>query len=196
MAFPPDPDIDARASWKLREICPENFFEQLQDAEHQKEDYNHLIARTMNELCNFIGSSTLTPLFQSGGVAYYIDVLRNKKLSTNRASVNGSYYGLNQANRYFKLGDVAMAGSQGFYIPRPATITAMWAKSRSTGTWTVEARRNGSPITLASVSITSSFGTNNVLNFDLDAGDHLQLFLSGTGVDHPIAVCEVAWRLP
>lgn len=193
---PPDPDIDARASWKLREICPKDFFEQLQDAHHQTEDYNHLIARTINELCSFLSSTVMTPLIQDGGVAYYSDVLRTKKLSTNRASVNAGYYGLNQANRYLRLADVTMAGSQGFYIPRPATITAMWAKSRSTGSWSIEARKNGSPITLASVSITSSFGTNNVLDIDLDAGDHLQLYMSGTGVDHPIAVCEVAWRLP
>ena len=172
-----DPPIDPDASWKLREICPDDFFEQLQEAMKQPEDYNHLLARTLNELCGLLATTQITPLIQVGGVAYYIDVLRGKKLSTHRVTMNGSYYGLGQASRYLKLGEVTSAGSQGFLVPRPATITALWAKSRSTGSWTIEARKNGSPITLVSVSITSSFGSSMALDVDVAAGDHLQLFL-------------------
>jgi len=193
---PPDPNIDPAASWKLREICPKDFFEQLQEAQHQPEDYNHLIARTMNELCSFLSSTVITPLIQDGGVAYYNDVLRTKKLSTHRATVVGAYYGLNQSSRYLKIADVTSAGSQGFFIPRPATITGMWAKSRSTSSWTFEARKNGVATAISSISVSSSFGSAIALDVDLSAGDHLQLYLSGTGIDHPIVACELAWRLP
>ena len=91
-----DPPIDPRASWKLQPLCPEEWFEKLQAAHHQPEDYNHLLARTLNEICSFLGSTVITPVIQSGGVAYYNDVLRTKKLSTHRVTLNGSNYGLNQ----------------------------------------------------------------------------------------------------
>lgn len=187
-----DPPINPTASWDLQPICPPDFFERLQESQHQPEDYNHLIARTINEICNFVSGSG--GFIQKDGVLYYVDTLRNKVLSTNRTTPIGSYCGQNQKNRYMKFGDVVGKGNTGFLCPRAATITALWAKSRSTGSWTIEARRNDSPITLVSVGVTAGKGSNMVLDFDLNAGDYVQLFINGTGIDQPIASIELAWR--
>jgi len=89
---------------------------------------------------------------------------------------------------------VTMAGAQGFLMPRDATITAMWAKSRSTGSWNVEVRKNGIPITLVSIPVVGSFGSDSTIDVDVYAGDFLQFYLNGTAVDHPIAGVEIAWR--
>jgi len=190
MADPIDPD----ASWRQQPICPPDFFERLQDAQHQGEDYNHLIARTINNLCQFMAGFP-SPI-QSGGVAYYEDIFRSKVLSTHRVTLAAGYYGLNQSNRNLKIAGVPSAGSQGFLLARPSTITAMWAKSRSSGSWNLEVRKNGSPITIDSITVSSSFGSNMIMDKDLSAGDHIQLFMNGSAVDHPIAGIEIAWRLP
>lgn len=84
---------------------------------------------------------------------------------------------------------------QGFLIPRPATITGLWAKSRSQQAWTIEVRKNGIPITLVSVPVVTSKGYDGSIDVDLQPGDWIQLFLNGNAVEHPIACCELAWRL-
>ena len=189
---PNDPVIDPNASWKLQDICPEDMFERLQRAHHHTEDYNHLLARTLNDLCR---CTFISGVKWVDGMPYLWDLSRSKWISLSRVTLQTAYYGLNQANRYLRVGTVTSCGAQGFLCPRPAVLTAIWAKSRSILTWTVEARKNGIPITLASANIINSFGSDLTLNVDVDAGDWLQVYLSGNSVDHPIAAVEFAWRL-
>ena len=172
--------------------CPEDIFERLQKSYHEPEEYNHIIAKILHELCN---TASTTEIVWSDGIPYLLDPDRGKLLSLPRPIITGAYYGKNQASRYLRISGVATAGEQGFYIPRDATITAMWAKSRSVGNWILEVRRNGIAINLAAITINIGAGSDTVLDLDVDAGDCLQLRLNGSGVDHPIASVEIAWRL-
>jgi len=176
---------------EIQSPCPPDLFERLQESFHQPESYNHLLAKTLDHVCQIVINGQINWV---GGVPYSTDPLRGREISVNRVTLTSAYYGLNQSDRYLRIDGVTAAGSQGFLLPRKAIIAGLWAKSRSTGSWTIEARRNGSPITLASVVISSGFGSNDFIDVELIAGDFVQLFLSGTGVDHPIAAVEIAWR--
>lgn len=161
------------------------LFEQLNARIDKPIEYNHL-------LCSAI-SFNLPPIVFIDGIAYADDPSRGKRLSINRPILTAGHYGQNQNNRYLRMQDVPMAGDQGFLMPRNATIIGLWAKSRSTSPWNIEVRKNGAPITLVTVPV-SGFGSDLTLNFDLNAGDTVQIYLAGSSVDHPIAGLEFAYR--
>ena len=163
------------------------LFELLSSRVNNQLDYNHVISWFIQ------GIQTLVVTYVDG-MPYLPDPVRGKILSIGRPVFTAGYYGLNQRNRYLRMDSVTMAGEQGLLVPRPATITAMWGKSRSVGGWTAEVRKNGIPITLLSVPIISSFGSDVLLNVDVDAGDHIQFYMNGASVDHPIVGVELAWR--
>jgi hypothetical protein len=163
------------------------LFELLGERVNNQHDYNHVISW-------FIQGLSATNIVWFDGTPHLEDPTRGKLLSIGRPVFTAGYYGLNQKNRYLRMSEVTMAGDQGLYMPRPATITAMWGKSRSTGAWSAEVRKNGIPITLISVPIIGSFGSDITLNIDVDAGDHIQFYMNGMSVDHPIVGVELAWR--
>ena len=173
-------------------ICPPDLFERLQRLISNPEEYNHLLAKTLQDLCNAILTGAFTWV---DGVPYILDTTRGEFLSAHRPTLTAAYYGRNMNNRYLRIDGVATAGSQGFYCPRKGIITGLWAKSRSNGAWIFEVRKNGAPITLVSTNVLSGVGSNPNVDIDVNAGDWLQFYLLGTQVDHPIAVCELAWKL-
>ena len=183
--------INPDASWELQPICPEDFFEKLQDASHQTEDYNHLLARTLNEICQ---TTSIGAIQWSDGVPFIYDPIRMKHLSLNRALVPAGFYGTNGTDLYLRVSDVPSAGKQGFYCERNGTITALWAKSRSIGAWTLEVHKNGIPITLVSATINGGKGGDRDTDIDVSSGDWLQFYLNGTGVSYVNAFVEIAYR--
>jgi len=165
----------------------QELFEELNRRIDKPIDYNHILS-------SWIQSFGAQNIVFVDGMPYLPDPSRGKLLSIGRPVLSAAYYGLNQSSRYLRMDGVTMAGAQGFLMPRDATITAMWAKSRSTGSWNVEVRKNGIPITLVSIPVVGSFGSDSTIDVDVYAGDFLQFYLNGTAVDHPIAGVEIAWR--
>ena len=189
MGFNFDPPIHT-----VQPACPPDFYERLQKLYHIPEDYNHLIAKTINDLCTRIGVAMPVVFFE--GVIYIEDPDRgNKLLSLARPVFTAGWKGQAIKDRYLQMSDVAMAGSQGILLPRKATITGIWAKSRSTGSWTMEVRKNGTPITVISTPIAGGDGKAAFLDVDFDEDDVLQIFASGSGIAHPLACVELGWRL-
>jgi hypothetical protein len=174
MSFPPSYDI-------------KKFFEELNERIDKPIEFNHLLSKFVNEIA-------AAQVFVVGDLLFFNDPVRGRPVSVTRSIFTGGYYGLNQSSRYLRVDGVTTAGSHGIIMPRNGIITAMTAKSRSIGAWTFEVRRNGVPITLAGIPVVSSVGNNPLLDVDFDAGDFLQFYLSGSGVDHPIVSLEVAWR--
>jgi hypothetical protein len=173
--------------------CPPDLFEQLNLLVNSPREYNHLLAKTIDELCRALTAETIT---WDNGIPYIKDPVRDKWISLGRTTIFAGYYGLMQCSRYMRMSGVTMAGEVGFYVPSPATITGLWGKSRSiTEDWILEVRKNNIPITVVSVSIINGEGANQNINIDLDAGDYIQLYMNGSGVSHPIAVMDFAWRL-
>jgi len=129
------------------------------------------------------------------GVPYIYDPLRNKKLSLTRTIISSALYGGSISDSYLRLDGVATMAEQGFLLPRKATITGLWAKSRIGAGWYIEVRKNGVPITVSSVQIIAGSGLDGTIDIDLNQGDWVQLFAQGSAIKHPIAACELAWRL-
>lgn len=168
------------------------LFEKLVDRIDKPIEYSRLISGLLSEI---VAQNAAQQIVLIDGVPYNLDTGRQKLLSLTRPVFQAGAHGLNVTNRYLTAdGGVPTAGQQGFYVPRDATITAMWAKSRSTSPWVLEVRKNGANLTTASLSIIGSASANPQLDIDVSAGDWLQLFLVGTGVQHPIAALEMAWR--
>lgn len=166
------------------------LFEQLNEAVDSPIEYNSIISKTVSDLINNFVSVTWVD-----GIAYLTEPVSGLNISTQRPVVTAGQYGLNLSNLYLKIDQVTTMGDQGFYLPRKAVVTGLWAKSRNNQSWQVQLRKNGNPISLASADIVNSFGQETGLSILLDEGDTLQLFASGTKIDHPIAGVEIAWRL-
>lgn len=167
------------------------LFERLIDRLDKPHEYTREISRVLSQL---LYASASQQIVLDNGVPFFYDSGRDKTLSLTRPVFRAAAHGAHVTNRYLSMDGVPAAGEQGIYMPRDATITALWAKSRSVAAWTLDVRRNGAALTIASIDIIGSASANHQLNIDVEAGDWLQLFLAGTGVEHPIAAVEVAWR--
>jgi hypothetical protein len=164
----------------------QELFEELNKRIDKPIDYNHILGEVLSHSFNFQGS-------QIDGIWYSLDPTRGKYLSVARTILTAGQYGMNQASRYMRLNDIPMM-STGFLMPRDAVLTGIWAKSRSIGGWNIEVRKNDAPITLVSVPIINGSGADLSLNFDLSAGDVLQIYQNGSGIDFPIGALEFAWK--
>jgi len=143
-----------------------------------------------------IGQSQSQAIVYDGGVPYTLDPTRNKSLSLARIVHHAGAHGLAVANRYLQVaGDVATMGDQGILMQRAATITGMTAKSRTSGGWSFEVRKNGANITLVSLAVFGGLGSSPNLDIDLNAGDWLQFYVNGANIGFPVASVELAWRL-
>jgi hypothetical protein len=167
----------------------EQLFEEFNRRVGTPLDYNHLLAGLLDVMIQ--GGVNVV---WDNGTPYIKDPARDKMLSLSRPVISSAYYGQNQSSRYLKIGGVTSSGN-GFLAPRKGTITALWAKSRDASSWTIEIRKNDSPVVLASTPIVSGWGKVDLLSVNFDEGDYLQLYLNGVAVDHPIACFEFAWRI-
>jgi hypothetical protein len=167
------------------------LLEQLDRLSDKPHEYNSLIAKLIRSL----SEQTLGNLLRwQGGICYSFDPTRQKEISIDRSTISAGTYGKGISDRYLRVDGIPSAGSQGFLVPRAGLITGLWAKSRSMGSWSIEIRKNGIPITLVSVPVISSFGIDDSLDIDVERGDWLQFYLHGQNVEHPIAALELAWR--
>lgn len=169
----------------------DRLFEDLMRNESHRETYNQLISRFIQNFSTSLGIITWTD-----GIPYMYDPGRVKQISAYRMTYTGSYFGKAQQDRYLKLGEVTQFGNSGIVMMKPGAITGLWGKSRSVGNWTLHVKKNDDPTTLVSIPVNGSQGLNSNLDITFEAGDFLQLFIEGTGIDHPTAGLEVAWRLP
>jgi len=184
---PPGPPGPIQPQFKP--VDCDNLFEVLMSKIDKPHEYTHIIAEL---ICRSVTS--LTTVEHVDGVPMIQDPNRGKTLSMARPIIMGTWCGRNICNRYLKIGDVPSINDQGFYLPRKATITGIWGKSRSTGSWTIEARKNGVQLSVANTSISGGTGESSNIDVDLNEGDCLQVYASGTGISHPIGAVEIAWR--
>lgn len=169
-------------------ICDE-LFETLLGLIDKPYDYNQLVAKL---LCQALQQSSQIEFVD--GVPMMPDPGRGKTLSISRSIVRAGDFGQNISDRYLSMDDIPSMNKQGFLLPRPATLTGLWAKSRSTGGWIAEVRRNGVELTVAGISVSGGSGENSNINIDLDEGDVLQIYASGMNVEFPLVKAEIAWR--
>lgn len=165
------------------------LFEQFNRLIDKPLDYNQLLVKSL------VDAQGLVSVQVVNGVPVFQDAIRSKTLSLARPVFTASAFGNNMSDRYLKIGEVPAQGSQGMVMPRDATITGLWAKSRSTGNWTIEIRKNGIPLSLVGLAISGGQGADPNVDMDLNAGDVLQVFANGSNMSHIVAGIEVAWRV-
>jgi len=169
----------------------QQLYEQFNRLVDKPHEYNRLLA---SYIADIEGKVNANSVFWQDGICYSNDPSRGDlPLSTSRPVYTAGYYGQTITNSYLRVSGVTTAGDQGILMPRKGIITAAWAKSRSVGLWHLEVRRNNVPITLVSVPVVNSFGVDDQLTVDFNAGDWLQIYLYGTNVAHPIVSMEIAW---
>jgi hypothetical protein len=101
-------------------------------------------------------------------------------------TVSGSGPSRSVTNRYLDSDGSGLFASP-FILPDNATLKYMSAACGTTGTWTAEVHVNGTLVTGATVTVTAALKAyikfTSVLSFS--AGDEVQLYVNGTGVDRP-----------
>lgn len=165
------------------------IYEDLINTVDKPHDYAIIISKLYAEIFNNSSAQFITV---EDGVSYFFDPIRQKSLSTARLTVIAGEAGV-VSNRYLAMSGVTGAGDAGFLLPRKATLTGLWAKSRSPANWTIELRRNGALVTVASVPVSFGSGFNRNINIDLDEGDWLQFYVENAA-NQPLSVAEIAWR--
>jgi len=170
----------------------DKFFEDLNNRIDKPIDYNHLLASIIGDILDQLEQSDV---FFVDGIGYHKDLVRNKFLSLDRKYTTATAYGLRVTNRYLKVGEVTTQGQQGVRMARSGTITSVTAKSRSTGSYFVEIRKNGAPITYVSMEVTGGGTHINNVDIDFNEGDFIQFYVDGSNVEHPIVELETAWRV-
>lgn len=85
----------------------------------------------------------------------------------------------------------------GVRLKRKCCLVGLSAQFGASGTADIKIRKNGSTTDLATLSVSAAEGNeSNALNLDLDAGDHLQVYLdsSGSNIKTPLVQVELAYR--
>jgi len=146
------------------------------------------------------GSSTGITLTQnSDGIILFEDSTRSKTLSVTRENLS---FGINHKNitgkRWLRLTSKINSNVHGYKVLRNSTITAISIQTQNTVINSrFNIRINNLPTNLHTVNL---IGGSNIiednLNYDINKGDYIQLFLSVlTGnVDYPIVLIEYACR--
>jgi len=172
------------------DVTCDELFEVLVDRIDKPHEYTHIIAEL---ICNALGSAGTNIEFVDG-VPMIPDPNRGKILSLARPIITAGDFGLGVKDRYLSIEDVPTAGRQGVRLLRPCTITGLSGQSRSTGDWILEIRKNGAAVTVASLNVTGGSADDSNMDIDMDEGDILQVMGIGTGIQHPLAAVELAWR--
>lgn len=144
-----------------------------------------------------LGSSTQIPFEVINGqlASYDKTNSRNKFLSVSRQYVTfGGRDSVNTTNEYLRNA-LFTSNESSTRLIQDATLVGISVQTSGAETWIARVRRNGVVTNLYSKSLTASAGTqDNTLNVDFAAGDVVQVYCEGTGVNRPLVVLEFAYR--
>lgn len=127
------------------------------------------------------------------GLLSVYDGTRSKWLSVDRTTFHGGRRG-NATNIFLRgAGDDVPTNVSGYVMPRNGTITALFAGTESSASWTFEVWVNGVQAATLGIAAASSGQATNT-NVDFSAGDVISLYCNGTAIPWPVGGCEVAWR--
>lgn len=130
------------------------------------------------------------------GILYIYDASRAKWLSVHRDKYVSNRNAAASTNIYLRIGEGTPSNTTGIRMTRNGTITSLAAQTDTAETWIFEVRKNDVLSSITSLSISAAIGSqNNTINIDVSQGDELQFFCNGSGINHPVGIVEVAWRI-
>jgi hypothetical protein len=118
----------------------------------------------------------------------WLSVQRNFLLFTGRNTTTNT-------NEYAQIG-MFPSNQAGVRLSRAATLIGISVQTKTAETWTAQVRKNGSATVLASLVNTAVSGNHaNNYNVDFDAGDNVQVYISGSSIGYPTINLEFAYKL-
>ena len=138
-----------------------------------------------------------TKILDDGILAVY-DSSRDKWLSVERFQLRFALAHRDiQGDRYLKTVGETVSNMTGHRVLRDATITAIAAETRSTasGEFKIQSRTGVTVADVHSISLVTQKGkTDDLLDYDIDAGYELISIMTSGIVDAPVISVELAWR--
>jgi hypothetical protein len=136
------------------------------------------------------GTSGITPdiyIDSTSGDVYFYDATRGKNLGVAIIQTDAGRNSNNVTNIYLRGEGDTPVNLNGFVLPWNATLIGISMAGRSnTQTWGVLVRKNGLTTPIDSLVITNQFSHyNNTNNSDFNAGDRVQVFCAGIGIEYP-----------
>ena len=131
------------------------------------------------------------------GILCAYDNTRGKWLSVHREVLCFGRRGRSRRQYLAYAAGSLASNNSGYRIMRNATIVGISAQLDASGTCDIYIRKNDATSNIATLSITSSLGSQDVgLNVDIAQTDFLQSYINapGSGVQDPMVLIEVAWR--
>uniref|UniRef100_UPI0026226DF9 hypothetical protein n=1 Tax=uncultured Polaribacter sp. TaxID=174711 RepID=UPI0026226DF9 len=129
------------------------------------------------------------------GLLYSYDATRSKWLSVDKNMIGWGRSTAGTTNEYLRQYNGTVSLNTGWRMIKDGTITAITVQSNANQTYTIQIRKNDATATIASLGVTSAQGNHDTtINVDFEEGDFLQCYLSGSSIDYPQVLIEIAWR--
>jgi hypothetical protein len=144
-----------------------------------------------------LGTATQIPISMINNTPAYYDKSnsRNKFLSMYR--MHQAFSGrdnANNSNEYLRAGEFT-SNQSSYRLIKNMTLIGISAQTNGAETWTARVRKNGVVTNLASLALSAVAGAQDAtLNVDFNAGDKIEVYCDGTGVDRPFVMLEFAER--
>lgn len=144
-----------------------------------------------------LGTATEYPIAVINGTLCVYDKSnsRNKFLSVSREHM--VFVGRDSANNSTEYARVATFTSNqaGNRLIANATLVGISAQTNGSATWNARVRKNGALTDLASLSLSAVSGSQDAtLNVNFNAGDNIEVYIDGTGINRPVIKLEFAYR--
>lgn len=104
---------------------------------------------------------------------------------------------ISTTDQYLRTFDGAPTNLNGYALPWDATLVALSASGQvNTQTYTLEVRKNGVATVESSITMTNQFSNyDDTIDVDFNAGDRVQFYCNGTGIDRPLIEAYFRRRL-
>jgi hypothetical protein len=144
-----------------------------------------------------LGGAGIYPIALINGVLSVYDKSnsRNKFLSVAREHM--VFVGRDSSTNTLEYARIATFTSNqaGNRLIANATLVGISAQTNGSSTWTVRVRKNSSATNLSSLTLTAVAGAQDAtLNVDFSAGDNIEVYIDGTGVNRPVIKLEFAYK--
>jgi hypothetical protein len=142
-----------------------------------------------------LGSASQIPVEMINNTLAIYDKTRTKTLSAYRETFQ--FTGRDSAtntNEYARIGSFSSMNA-GAPISKNMTLVGIRVRAAASATWTVQVRKNGVATVISSLAVTAAaFASSDAINIDLNANDHIQVFISGTNINRPVIELVLAER--
>lgn len=135
-----------------------------------------------------LGSATQIPMAVISNEFAVLDKTRSKWLGMSRSNLD--FVGrdsTNNSNEYLRFGGAFTSNQSSGRLERNMTLVGIAVQTNGTETWTARVRKNGNLTNLASLAVTAADGSQETTtNVDFNAGDKIEVYCDGSGINRPV----------